>query len=95
VSRKVELFRIGGLMEIVGFPQSGAAGVAYSTTFTGTGGDGSYTFDISVDPATGWSAIGGVLSNAAPAADDYTATVTMADGSRSPPVTQTYRFSIT
>jgi hypothetical protein len=94
VSRKVELFRIGGLMEIVGFPASGVASVAYSTTFTGTGGDGSYTFDISVDPATGWSAVAGVLSNASPAANDYAATVTMADGSRNPPVTQVYRFSI-
>jgi hypothetical protein len=94
VSRKVELFRIGGLMEIVGFPTDGTAGVAYSFTFTGTGGDGSYTFTHGTLPS-GWAlSSGGVLSNATPSAGTYSLLVEMADGSRSVPVEQTYTWVI-
>jgi hypothetical protein len=83
-------------MEIVGFPPDGHAGIAYSYTFTGIGGDGSYTFQFTTDPIiAGWIDSGGTISNASPSADSYTMTVTMHDGSRSPPVTQTYPFTIT
>ncbi len=82
-------------MEIIGRPENGAAGVAYSAAFSGFNGVSPYTFVFSIDPlVAGWTNSGGVVSNASPVAGSYKLTVSMSDSGRNSPVTQVYRFTI-
>lgn len=95
--RGIQLFRIGGQMQILGTPPVGQAGSAYSFTFTGTGGVGSYTFDYDTLPS-GWSlnATTGVLSHAsspAAAAGSFDVAVSMTDSQRTV-VQKTYTIAI-